>query len=426
MYKRLLLTLTALCLFSLAAPAQTQTALPAVEPEILGYSSQRLERLHSGIQQFIDNGSYAGAVTLVARYGNIADVRAYGYRDLENAVPQQPDDIFRIFSMTKVVTSVGILMLYEQGQLDLNDPVSKFIPEIDQMQVWAGGAGDAIQLVPQERPLTIRMLLCHTSGIPYDFSAGEALAPYYAGNPMLAAHDGDTFIRELVKCPLVFQPGTEMRYGMGVDVLGVVIERITGQSLGQYLREQIFDPLHMDDTGFSVPEEKRSRLSGLYTHNADGLRAMVPGRDPISAPEVDGSLICGFESGGAGLYSTIFDYAKFAQMLLYGGEYNGARLLSPKTVELMTANHLENLPRKTHMWSDYEGFGLGVEVQLTLATSGRIGSIGSYGWDGAASTYFRVDPQEQTVELIFLQHMPYDPYHIFERFHTLHYQAIVE
>lgn len=426
MLKRLLFTAA----ISLFVSQLNAVALQTAKPESQGYSSQRLERLHTGIQAFMNDGRYAGAVTLIARNGKVVDQHTYGYQDLASKTPMKMDSIFRIFSMTKGITSVCILQLYEEGKLDLNDPVSKFIPEMAQMKVYAGGTTENPVLEDQEHVMTVRELLTHTSGIPYAFTAGKNLEPVYNKNACLMQKTSSGFIHELVKCPLVFQPGTEFLYGMSVDVLGVVVERISGLSLADYMQKNVFEPLGMEDTAFAVPQDKLNRLVTLYTRDQAGLKPHEHKWDtslnPIVDPNSKGGMICGIYSGGAGLYSTIRDYYAFAQMLLNKGEYNGQRLLSPRTVEFMTANHLEGIGDGTHMWSDYEGFGLGVEVRIKYADGKTLGSLGNYGWDGAASTYYKVDPVENAVEMIFLQYMPYDPYHIFQKFHVLHYQSMVK
>jgi len=426
MLKRLLFVTAITLLVSQLNAVVIQTATP----ESQGYSGQRLERLHTGIQAFINDGRYAGAVTLIARNGKVVDQRAYGFKDLASDTPMKVNSIFRIFSMTKSITSVCILQLYEEGKLDLNDPVSKFIPEMAQMKVFAGGTTENLVLEDQKHVMTIRELLTHTAGIPYAFSAGKNLEPFYNKNACLMQKTSAGFIHELVKCPLVFQPGTKFLYGMNIDVLGVVVERISSQSLSEYMQENIFTPLGMMDTAFTVPKNKLNRLVTLYTRDRAGLKPHEHKWDtslnPIVDPNSNGGMICGIYSGGAGLYSTIQDYYAFAQMLLNKGQYNGVRILSPRTVELMTANHLNGIGDGTHMWSDYEGFGLGVEVRIKYAGGKTLGSLGNFGWDGAASTYYKVDPVQHAIEMIFLQYMPYDPYHIFQKFHVLHYQSMVK
>lgn len=384
--------------------------------------------MHSVIQSYIDDDLYAGAITLIARNGRIVDLHTYGYSCIESNKKMPVDGIFRIYSMSKTITTVCVMQLYEQGKLDLNDSVTKFIPEMKQMKVFVGGNSEHPVFEAPEHDITIRELLTHTSGLPYPFAAGRAEA-FYEGNDCLSQPDCNGFIDSLVTCPLLFQPGTDFCYGLSVDVLGVVIERITGKRLGEYMRDNLFMPLGMVDTFFSVPENKRSRLVGLYTGRGPGLERFVHSWDSHS-PQIDpnaiGEPICGFDSGGCGLYSTIYDYCIFAQMLLNKGEYNGKQILSPRTVELMTVNQLGDIGDGTHRFSNYKGFGLGFEIRIKFAEGALLGSLGEYGWSGAASTYFRIDPVQNAIEMIFLQHFPYNSHQIFEKFHVLHYQSMVK
>jgi CubicO group peptidase (beta-lactamase class C family) len=276
------------------------------------------------------------------------------------------------------------------------------------------------------RPITIKHLFTHTSGLAYDFSAPDELKPFYQGAEMFELKTGEAFIRELVKIPLVHQPGERMTYGVSTDVLGRLVEVISGQSLGEFMKERLFDPLGMVDTGFTVPAEKLDRLALLYTTQEDELVHLAPDEENWFNPPADGSLIAGFESGGGGLYSTAGDYLRFGQMLLNGGELDGVRILSRKSIEIMTVNQLEGLEDPTHMYSDSDGFGLGVSIRESLARGNALGSVGQYGWSGAATTYFSADPKERTIALLLVQHMPFDQHGIFPFFNNLHYQAIID
>jgi CubicO group peptidase (beta-lactamase class C family) len=417
--------LLALAITVTAAHA-AEKPLPKASPQAHGYSPERLERLHDAIQERIERGEYAGAVSLIARDGKTVDWKAYGYRDLELRDAMETNDIFRIYSMTKVMVSAAALILLEEGEFLLGDPVSKYIPEMVEVKVHKGGKGDALELEELSNPITIRHLFTHTSGLAYDFSAPEELKPFYQAGQLFEQENGEAFIRELVKIPLVHQPGERMTYGVSTDVLGRLIEVVSGQSLGGFMKERLFDPLGMADTGFTVPAEKLDRLALLYTTREDELVHLVPDEENWFNPPVDGSCIAGFESGGGGLYSTAGDYLRFGQMLLNGGELDGVRILSRKSIEIMTANQLEGLEDPTHMYSESDGFGLGVSVRESLARGDLLGSIGQYGWSGAATTYFNADPKERTVVLLLVQHMPYDQHGIFPFFNNLHYQAIID
>ena len=406
--------------FSLVAgPTLTES-----KPEEAGYSPERLEVMHQWLESKIDEGLHAGAVSLIVKDGKIIDWQTYGYRDLENKDAVKKDDIFRIFSMSKVMTSVAALTLFEQGKFQLTDPVSKYIPEIAKMRVYVSGGGDALVLEDQKTAMTIKQLFTHTTGIPYDFSVEGPLFEIYKNYEEFREETGEGFIRELVKKPLVHQPGARPTYGMSTDVLGRLVEVISGQTLGAYMKEHLLGPLGLEDTFFEVPEDKKNRLVALYTYEEGKLRKMDTEKDSVIP--VDGSRLVGIESGGGGLYSTAKDYAIFAQMLLNGGEYDGVRILSPKTVELMTSNHLEGMGDETHMFNDYEGFGLGVSVRISLSKGNALGSIGQYGWTGAATTFYNADPEENLFAILLIQHMPYDQHGLFPYFQNLYYQAMEE
>jgi CubicO group peptidase (beta-lactamase class C family) len=294
------------------------------------------------------------------------------------------------------------------------------------MKVYVGGEGDSLELAELSGPITIKHLFTHTSGLAYDFSAADELKPFYQGSKLFEQESGEAFIRELVKLPLAHQPGERMTYGVSTDVLGRLVEVISGQSLGEFMKERLFDPLGLVDTGFTVPAEKLDRLALLYTTKEGVLSHLAPDDENQDRPPVDGSLITDFEAGGHGLYSTAGDYLRFGQMLLNGGELDGVRILSRKSIEIMTVNQLEGLEDPTHMYSDTEGFGLGVSVRESLARGNSLGSVGQFGWNGAATTYFSADPKERTIALLLVQHMPFDQYGLFPRFNNLHYQAIID
>jgi CubicO group peptidase (beta-lactamase class C family) len=405
--------------FSLSAVAQP---LPLTTPADAGFSAERLSVLHRNIDALVDAGKYSGYITLIARDGRIVDWQAHGWQDIEGKVPLQKDSIVRIFSMSKIITSVGILMLMEDGKLQLADPVEKYLPVLKNRQVLTGGTADAPVLVPASRPITIRDLLTHTAGYyyPEPWSADAVPSQLMARAKLFEADNLDDFVQRVAAIPLHQQPGTKFRYGIHTDLLGAIIEKVSGQRLDLFLQDRIFAPLQMTDTAFWVPSEKRARLAKVYTREASGR--LVPNQSANNnrvTPEH------GLMSGGGGLYSTAGDYARFAQMLLNEGELGGTRLLSPKTVEMMRQNHIANLA-DPHPFNRPElGFGLGVRMITDLGRSPFLGSTGMFGWDGAATTLVWMDPQERTVAIFLAQHMPFDQDAIFTTFANGYNAAIV-
>jgi CubicO group peptidase (beta-lactamase class C family) len=408
-------------------------------PESVGMSSERLARIRPAIEKHIGNDSIVGAVTLVARRGQVVHQECVGLRDRENNKPMQPDTIFRLYSMTKPITCVALMTLYEKGHFQLFDPVAKFIPAFQDLQVCADGAGSAGELVDLERPVTVRDLLTHTSGLTYPFLEYGPAEEMLRGMPVSTLPLSE-FVDSCLKVPLAFQPGTSWRYSVAHDVVAHLIEVMSGQSVDVYLRENVFEPLGMVDTGYYAPRDKLDRLSAMYG-TADlaqlGMTfakwfedAAVADRRLLGEPT--DSLESGPHSvfrGGHGLVSTAQDYYRFCQMLLNEGELSGTRILGRKTVELMTANHLrpELMPYEIQgMYSPGSGYGLGVGVILDVAQSQFPGSVGTYGWSGAASTDFWVDPQEQLIGIQMAQYQPGGFYPIAADFKVATYQAIVD
>ena len=408
---------SALLILTLSAAAYAQ-ALPAAKPDSLGVSGPRLQRLSTAMQRVVDDNRLAGIVTLVARDGKIIHFESYGKLDREANAAMPKDAIFRIASMSKAITSVAIMMLMEEGRLLLNDPVSKFIPSFAKTSVAAtGGTGDP---VPARRPITIRDLLTHTAGISYGSGALETTYKvknvymwYFADKDEPIA----TTIDRLASLPFEAQPGERYVYGFATDILGVVVEKASGLSLDEFLRTRIFEPLKMTDTSFYLPPAKKARLATVYSYSASGgiARAPEPGMgqgDYVTGPRKS-------FSGGAGLLSTASDYARFLQMLLNGGQLDGARILSPKTVELMTSNHVGTLYNEGRF-----GFGLGFEITEHVGRSGRPGSVGEFGWGGAYYTKFWVDPVERLVAVFMTQALPSGGATVQDQFRALVYQAI--
>jgi CubicO group peptidase (beta-lactamase class C family) len=378
--------------------------------ESAGISSERIGRLHRGMQALVDRHEVGGTVTLIAREGKIVDVHASGFQDVENRTPMRPDTIFRIASMSKPITSVAIMMLYEEGKLLLTDPVSKFIPAFKQQQVMGEGGA----LTPARRAITIRDLLSHRSGLTYGFLNAGPVGDAYRKN---GVSDGLTVtpdaleqaIDRLAAQPLMAQPGSAWNYSLSTDVLGRVVEVASGQRFDVFLRERIFTPLGMIDTGFDVPDAKWSRFATVYSPDtAGGIR-------PMTDPETFGNTVMSpfayyksgkkYFSGGAGLTSTARDYGRFAQMLLGGGALDGVRLLSPKTVDLMSASHTSDIPPGNLLGAGAQ-FGLGFRVVTDPAATQATGSAGMYGWSGIYGTNFWVDPKEKLIAVLMVQRYP--------------------
>jgi CubicO group peptidase (beta-lactamase class C family) len=384
--------------------------LPLSTPEKEGFSAARLQRLHRHFQSLADSGERPGAVTMIVRNGRIVDWRAYGLRDVEARLPMEKDTIVHIYSMTKPITSVAVMMLVEEGKLSLDGRADKFIPEFKDLKVYAGGTVERPVLAEPARPITIKHLLTHTSGLTYGWGNDNVSALYRKADP-LGAPSLKEFIARLAKLPLAFHPGERYEYSVSIDVLGYIVEVVSGEPFDQFVEKRITGPLKMTDTHFRLPEAKRARLAKIYSRR-DGKLETQPGLRTGGVPY-----------GGMGLYSTIADYARFAQMLLNGGQLDGVRLLGRKTVDLMMMNHLVGLTKPTIGGDDANGFGLGGAVRIDAARSGRPASEGLFGWDGAASTYFRVDRKENLALLLFLQWMPFDQPTL-NLFETLVYQAL--
>jgi CubicO group peptidase (beta-lactamase class C family) len=425
-----------LLLLSMGHNAQGQ--LPRVRAEVVGMSSERLARIPVVLGDFVNGGQVAGVVTLVARRGRIVALDSAGLRDIATRSPMRTNTIFRIASMTKPVTSVAVMILLEEGKLRLDDPASKFLPEFAESRVLVGGSGSngkSDSLVRSERAVTIRDLLTHRSGLIYAALDTTRLGGGYreAGiQDGIQAKTGTTSaenVRRLGGQPLAFQPGSQWRYGLSTDVLGVLVEKVSGMSLARFFEQRIFGPLRMKDTGFRVPDEKIGRLASTYTMRNDSLVPMadsdvfLDGRAKVGefgGPSARGSKT--FFSGGAGLFSTLGDYARFAQMLLNGGALDGARILSPKTIELMTADATVDL-KNPFPSSPGWGFGLGFGILRDLGQNTELASVGLYRWGGLLGTSFWIDPKEQLIGVMMIQKFP-DESGLAGTFQNLAYQAI--
>lgn len=392
-------------------------SLETATPESVGMSSQRLGNIATVMQRYVDDGVIRGASTMVLRHGKVAHAELFGQRDAEAGLEMTSDTIFRIYSMTKPIVSTALMLLHEEGAFQLEDPVAKFLPAFGATQVLEADG----TLVAQARPMEVRDLLTHTSGLSYDFMEDTPVGQMYRDARIMndATRTLEQTIDALAELPLASQPGQRWHYSVGIDVAARLIEVLSGQPLATFLSERMFDPLGMTDTGFGVPDSELGRLSAMYglpdlvgqNHGVTQLveaafagfneRIDVSATYPTDTPEV-------YARGGLGLFSTIGDYARFAQMLLNNGRLGDTRIVGRKTLELMHANHLpaELLPFEL-LGRDNGGlgFGLGSRVMLDVASSAGPGSVGEYGWAGAAKTYYWVDPVENLVGIFMAQYM---------------------
>ena len=401
---RLLILLT---LSGMSSPAFGQ-ALPATKPAELGFSPERLQRLDAAMQQKVDDKQFAGIVTLLARHGKVVEFKTYGKRDLASGAPMEKDAIFRIYSMTKPVTGAAMMLLYEEGKWQPDDPISKYIPEFANLKVFKGvdDSGQPILADPVHPP-TMLQLMTHTAGFTYGFG-NTVVDKMYHDQDVLHAGSLQAMIDKLSKLPLLYEPGTRWVYSLSVDIQGYLVEKLSGKPLPDFMRERIFEPLGMKDTGFSVPKEKMDRLATLYrVSDKNEWTPATPENDlapDLTKPPAQ-------PSGGGGLLSTAQDYFRFAQMLLNGGQLDGVRLLAPPTVRLMSSNHL---PEKL-MTGEFGiglqhirpgmGFGFDVAVFCDPAQAVDITGKGTYLWDGAASTWFWIDPTDDMVFVGMVQRM---------------------
>jgi len=399
------------------------------QPEAVGLSSERLSLIDPYLMEsYVEPRKIAGAVTLIARKGETAFFSSVGEMDLERDKPMEKDTIFRIYSMSKPITSVALMMLYEKARFSLQDPVHKFIPEWRDLGVYASGNYPGFQTVPPERAMTIRDLFTHTAGLTYGFIERTNVDAAYR---KLGIGGGSLrkMIEDLGRLPLEFSPGTHWNYSHATDVLGYIVEVISGQPFDEYLRTRILEPLGMVDTGFEVPPEKVARFAANYGwRQGDSIMLMDDPQRSAYTRDVT------FLSGGGGLVSTAADYARFCQMLANGGEFDGARILGRKTIQLMTMNHL---PDGNDTWTMCAhramqirhagvGFGLGFAVHSGVPDLQAIGSEGEYEWGGAASTVFWIDPVEDMFVIFMTQLMPDGTYDFRGQLKSIIYSALID
>ena len=409
--------------FLLVAQTLLAQGLTAAKPETVGMSSERLGRLTEALQAYVDDGHLAGAVAIVARRGKIAYLEAVGHRDKEAGSMMATDTIFRIASQTKALVSAGVMMLQEEGELLITDPVGKYLPEFMATSVAQPGRG-GYDVVGAKRPITIRDLLTHTAGISYgsgpaaDKWEEAGITGWYFANRDESA--GDVMAR-LARLPLDAHPGERWIYGYNTDILGAMIEEITGQTLGAFLRERLLAPLGLDDTHFFLPSDKVDRLATVYSSTEHGgiERAPDPGHMVGQGAYVDGPRTS--FSGGAGLLSTATDYATFLQMMLNDGELDGTRMLSRRTVDLMTVDHTGDIE-----FRNGQGFGLGFSIVKNPGANGLPSSVGEYGWGGAYHSTYWVDPQEELLVVYLTQLIPARNIDDHGKLRTLIYQSIID
>ncbi len=413
-----LLTLLVLALTVAPAAAQPRVGLSmAASPESVGLSRERLARIDAVTREHIEAGMVPGAVILIARGGQVAHHVALGFRDRAASQAMTPDALFRIYSMTKPITSVAVMMLVEEGKLQVSDPVGKYLPDLAKMKVAvektdASGA-KTVELVEPRRQMTVQDLLRHTSGLTYGGRNDGPVGRLYRDARVGSRDDSVAeMVTKLGAIPLVHAPGTRFEYSVSTDVLGRLVEVVSGKRLGDFFEERIFRPLGMRDSFFQVPADKVGRLAQPWQR---------PGGPPMT-PRFDPTAPARFQSGGGGLVSTATDYLAFATMLLNGGELGGARILGRKTVEFMTSDHLGTIPVETPGL----GFGLGFQVRRDAGIAGIAGSVGEYGWAGNAGTLFWVDPREKLIAIYMVQVSDFDRVALRNQFRTLVESTIVD
>ena len=392
--------------------------LPRAAPAEVGLSEERLGRITDALKADVERGHLAGAIGVVARKGKIAYWEIVGMADKEAGKPMSDDTIFRIYSMTKPIVGVALMTLYEEGKFALGDPVRRYIPELGGLEVMSDGPRS-----PSEREMTVQDLMRHTAGMGYGGGKTEVDKLYRDLNVLGDNRSVDSFVQKLAKIPLKHQPGSAWEYSVSVDVQGRLIEVLSGKDLATFMRERVFEPLDMRDTGFTVPPGKKGRFVQMYSKTEDET-----GIEPSSAEYSTGyyDYESRWYSGGGGLVSTTRDYLRFCQMLLHGGHLDGKRVLGRKTIELMTRDHVKGIRRASSVLSRGYGFGLDFAVHVDMAESGLNGSLGEYNWGGLAGTIFWIDPTEDMIGLYMIQMLPPRFSAGQAQFKRLAYQAIVD
>jgi CubicO group peptidase (beta-lactamase class C family) len=384
---------------------KTGVDMTVVKPETVGFSPERLERLHAAMQATVDKKEIAGMVTILARHGKVVDYRVYGQRDMASGAAMTKDTIFRDYSMTKPVTGVAMMILFEQGKWLPNEPIAKYIPEFKDLKVFKGydGNGKMVLVDPDHAP-TMRELMSHTAGFTYGFFGDSPVDAMYRDAKILQSSNLQEMIEKLAKIPLVYQPGKAWRYSVSMDIEGYIVEKLSGKSLPDFMREQIYEPLGMKDAGFFVPAEQRARFAALYDANdKDGLDLNTTAGKYDAQPTMP--------SGGGGMVSTAEDYYRFAQMMANGGELDGKRILSPAAVKLMTTNHVPDTLLTGEFGIGLQqmrpgfGYGYNCAVEFNPQEANLPDGKGTFLWDGAAGTWFWVDPTNDVVFVGMIQRM---------------------
>ena len=415
--KHLIVSVAALLV--LAPSASATGALQAAKPEQVGLSSERLARIDRAMESHVEEGHIAGAIGMIVRRGKIGYFKTWGDMDKESGTRMSEDAIFRMYSMTKAVTGVAAMILYEHGHFALTDPISNYLPEFKTMRVAIGETDP----VPAERQITVRDLFMHTAGLSYQGPTAPDGERYFAKTGVSQATTLEEMVKRIAKAPLVDQPGTRWRYGYSTDVLARYVEAVSGMPIDEFFSKKIFEPLGMRDTGYFVPESKWDRFTVLYSLNQGKKtvrRSTAAAQDSYKQPTTK-------LGGGSGLVSTTMDYARFCQMLANDGELNGVRILSRKSVELMRADHMSaDMSRAGGTLPPGWGFGLTVAVNRGPGQTGIIGTKGEYRWGGAAGTRFWIDPKEEMVTIFMVQILPYRGLSYGREFKRLAYQAIVD
>ena len=413
-----------------SAPKSAAPALVASAPDAAGFSPERLKRLDAYMQGLVDKGHLPGAITMVARHGKIVSYETFGKKAIGGA-PMTKDTIFRIYSQTKPVTGVAMMILFEEGKWRLDDPVTKFVPELADLKVYKSQNPDGTFVTePAARAPTMREIMSHTGGFGYGLRTDQPVEKAYRDSGLLGSKTQAEFLTTLAKLPLASQPGTEWRYSVSVDIQGLIVERLSGMSLADFMKSRIFDPLKMVDTAFWIPSAKSDRLAALYIPDPK-TRTLTPASNFMVLDVTKPPVIA---SGGGGLVSTTADYARFAQMLLNGGQLDGARILAPGTIKLMASNHLTDIemaaPDASFSPAKGMGFGLDFAVVTDPARDGTLQGEGTYSWGGAAGTWFWIDPKNDLFMLgmIHILAKEIDPAlaKISDDASTLVYQALVD
>jgi CubicO group peptidase (beta-lactamase class C family) len=393
-------------------------------PETLGFSGQRLSRINNLMNRYVDSGKLAGLVTCVARQGDVVYFDKVGYQDIESQTPMELDTIFRIYSMTKPITCTALMMLYEESLFNLTDQLAEYIAAFNNVKVW--NKND--ELEEPVRPITIQDILRHTAGLSYggyETSLSYVDKQYDETDLFNTSLTNQEITARIAGLPLIFHPGTKWHYSMATDVAGYLVELLSGQSLADFMQDRIFAPLGMVDTAFYIDPAKLDRFATLYGRTADDDLGVL---DEPATSEYLPPIIT--HAGGSGLVSTTTDYLRFAQCILNKGELDGARLLGPRTVDLMTSNHLPTALLPIAFEGTVPmlgmGYGLGFGVMLNVAQTGMMGTVGDHSWGGYAETFFLIDPQEEMIALLMSQYLPSGTYPIRQEFRTAVYQALIE